>query len=150
MSTPARWSALIIGVLLAGCTALHPRVERAAKKLECDGSKDCTVVVTVSCLRYFECELAVDYDLVLVLTRNKPVDIHWKLEGEKGAEFAANGVVIENSVFDCKREGRDRYACTDKHPATTDMWFAHSHVTVKDSAFGPRGVQSLDPWVVNY
>jgi hypothetical protein len=149
MPTRTWWSALIACVLLAGCTALNPRVERAAKKLDCDGSKDCTVVVTVNCLRYFECDMSVDYDLILVLGRNKQVDIHWKLEGEKGAEFANNGIVIENSVFECKAEGKDKYSCKDKHPDFGVFKYA-INVTVKDSLFGPRGVQSLDPWVVNH
>ncbi len=141
-------SALIACFLLAGCTVMNPRVERAAKRLDCDGSKECTVMVTVKCPRYFECDMSVDYDLILVRGRNREVDIHWKLEGDNGAEFASNAIVIENSVFDCTAEAKDRHSCKDKHPEFGVFKYV-INVTVKDSMFGPRGVQSLDPWVVN-
>jgi hypothetical protein len=127
---------------------MQPRVERVAKKLDCDGSKECAITVTVTCERFFGCDTSVDHDLILVLGRNRPVDIRWKLEGEKGAEFASNGIVVENSVFDCKPEGRDRFSCTDKHPDFGVYKYA-INVTVKDGVFGPRGVQSLDPWIIN-
>jgi hypothetical protein len=140
--------ALVCCTLLAGCTALHPRVERTAKKLECDGSRPCTVSVTVDCLRYVECDMRVDHDIVVVAGRNRPVDIQWKLSGEQGAEFAANGIAIDSSVFDCKPAGRDAFSCTDKH--TDPGVFRYSvHVTVKNTLFGPRGVPSLDSWIVN-
>ena len=142
-------SGLVACLFLAGCAGMQPRVERVAKKLDCDGSKECAVVVNVSCTRFFGCEVAVDHDLILVLGRNKQLDIRWKLEGEKGAEFASNGIVVENSVFDCKLEGKDRFSCTDKHPDFGVYKYA-INVTVKDSLFGPRGVQSLDPWIVNH
>ena len=149
MPTRAGCSALIACVMLGGCMLMQPRVEKTARKLDCDGSKDCTVVVTVSCTRFHACDLSVDYDLILVLGRNKQVDIHWTLEGEKGVEFAANGIVIESSVFDCKAEGKDKFSCKDKHPDFGVFKYS-INVTVKDSVFGPRGVPSLDPWVVNY
>ena len=69
--------------LVAGCTTMHPRVERVAKKLDCDGSKECTVTVTVNCLHYLGCDVSVDYDLVFVAGKNKQTDIRWKLVGEK-------------------------------------------------------------------
>jgi len=148
MPTRTGCAALAACFLLAGCAEMHPRVERVAKKLDCDGSKECAITVTVSCLHFFGCDISVDHDLVLVLGRNRPVDIRWKLEGEKGAEFASNGIVVQNSVFDCKPEGKERFSCTDKHPDFGVYKYA-VNVTIKDSLFGPRGVQSLDPWIIN-
>lgn len=139
----------LVACLMAGCTALHPRVERASKKLDCDGSQDkCTVVVTVDCLRYFECDIFVDHDLVLVAEPKKQVDIRWTLKGEPGAEFAANGIEIDSSVFNCKPQGKDSFTCRDLHPDFGVFKYS-IHVTVKDSVFGPRGVPALDPWIVN-
>ena len=93
--------------LVAGCTTMHPRVERVAKKLDCDGSKECTVTVTVNCLHYLGCDVSVE------------------------------------------SEGKDKFVCKDAHPDFGIFKYS-VNVTVKDSLFGPRGVQSLDPWVVNY
>jgi hypothetical protein len=135
--------------LVAGCTTMHPRVERVAKKLDCDGSKECTVTVTVNCLHYLGCDVSVDYDLVFVAGKNKQTDIRWKLVGEKGVEFAANGIAFDSSVFQCSSEGKDKFVCKDAHPDFGIFKYS-VNVTVKDSLFGPRGVQSLDPWVVNY
>jgi hypothetical protein len=143
-------SALLACLLMSGCAFLHPRVQKVAKKLDCDGSRDCTIAVTVECGRYFECDLAVDYDLIVVTgPRNRPVDIRWKLAGEKLAEFASNGIAIDNVAFECKPEGKDAFVCRDKHPDVGVFKYA-VNVSVKDSPFGPRGVQSLDPWIVNY
>jgi len=140
--------ALIACLLLAGCSVLQPRVEKAAKRLDCDGSKDCTVVVTVTCVRFYGCDLAVDYDLVLVSGRDRRTDVRWVLRGEPAAEFASNGIVLDSSDFECRPEGKDKFACTDKHPGFGVFKYA-VNVTVRDSAFGPRGVPSLDPWIVN-
>lgn len=139
----------VASIVLAGCAVMQPHVERVAKKLDCDGSRQCTVHVTVSCPRYFACELATDYDLVFVPGKGKAVDIRWTLDGEAGAAFAANGIVFGSSVFECKPEGRAAFACRDTHPDFGIYKYA-INVTVNDSVFGPRGVQSLDPWVVNY
>jgi hypothetical protein len=138
-------------VLIAGCTAMHPRVERVGKKLDCDGSKECLVTVTVNCLHYLGCDVSVDYDLVFVAGKNKQMDIRWKLVGEKGVEFAANGIAFDSSVFQStpESEGKDQFVCKDTHPDFGIFKYS-VNVTVKDSLFGPRGVQSLDPWVVNY
>jgi hypothetical protein len=140
--------AFVAASLLAGCAIIQPRVQKTANKLECDGSKDCAVAVSVDCPRYFECDLSVDYDVVVVLGQNRPVDIRWKLSGARQVEFADNGIRFDNSVFECKREGADVYVCRDKHPDFGVYKYGIS-VTIKDSPFGPRGVQSLDPWVIN-
>lgn len=150
MPTRTWCSALIACFLLVGCTVLNPRVERAAKKLDCDGSKEkCTVIVTVDCLRYFHCDISVDHDLILVAEPTKQVDIHWVLKGEPGAEFAAKGIDIDPSVFDCKPQGKDGISCRDKHP-DFGVYKYSLRVTVRDSVFGPRGVPALDPWIVNH
>jgi hypothetical protein len=141
--------AFVAASLLTSCAIIQPRVEHAAKKLECDGSNDCTVVVNVACPRYFSCDLTVDYDVVVVLGRNRQVDIRWKIAGERQAEFADNGIVLDNSSFECRPEGKDAYMCRDKHPDFGVFKYA-INLTIKDSAFGPRGVQSLDPWIVNH
>jgi len=107
--------------------------------------------VTVNCLHYLGCEIYVDYDLVFVAGKNNKTDIRWKLAGEKGAEFAANGIAFDSSVFQCspEAEGKDKFVCRNAHPDFGIFKYS-VNVTVKDSLFGPRGVQSLDPWVVNY
>jgi hypothetical protein len=135
-------------LLLAGCSVMQPRVERAAKRLDCDGSRDCTVVVTVTCARFYGCDMAVDYDMVAVSGRGGSTDIRWVLRGEPCVEFAAYGIALDSSDFECRPEGNDNFACTDKHAGFGIFKYA-INVTVKDSAFGPRGVPSLDPWIVN-
>jgi len=145
-------AAVIIGCfLLGGCASLHPRVQHSGKKLDCDGSSACTVTVTVECLHYLGCDISVDYDLVLITGKNTKIDIRWQLAGEKGAAFAANGIALDSSVFQCapEGEGKDRFVCRNAHPDFGIFKYS-VNVTVKDSLFGPRGVQSLDPWVVNY
>ena len=140
---------VLVASLAASCAVIQPRVERTARKLECDGSQECTVVVRVVCPRYFQCDLSVDYDVVVVLGRNRQVDINWKLVGERQVEFANNGIVLDNAAFECRAEGRDGYVCRDKHPDFGVFKYG-INVTVKDGVFGPRGVQSLDPWIVNH
>ena len=135
--------------LLASCALIQPRIQKTARKLECDGSNACTVVVSVDCPRYFQCDLAVDYDVVVVVGRNREVDIRWKLVAERQVEFANNGIVLDNVAFECKAEGRDAYVCHDRHPDFGVFKYG-INVTVKDGAFGPRGVQSLDPWIINH
>ena len=151
MSTRTVSWTLAACALIASCTAMHPRVERVAKKLDCDGTKACTVTVTVNCLHYLGCEIFVDYDLVFVAGKNNKTDLRWKLAGDKGAQFAANGIAFESSVFQCtmESEGRDTFVCKNAHPDFGIFKYS-VNVTVKDSLFGARGVQSLDPWVVNY
>jgi len=147
--TPA--AALVGCILVAGCATMHPSVQRSARKLDCDGSNACTVTVVVDCLHYFGCDISVDYDLVFVSGKNNKIDIRWQLAGEKGAAFAANGIALDSSVFQCapEGEGKDKFVCKDAHPDFGIFKYS-VNVTVKDSLFGPRGVQSLDPWVVNY
>lgn len=144
-------AAALACVIFAGCAAMYPRVERSAKKLDCDGSKACVVTVNVSCLHFLGCDLSVDYDLVFVSGKNNKVDIRWQLAGEKRAAFAANGIAIDSSVFQCgpDAEGNNKFVCKNAHPDFGIFKYS-VNVTVKDSLFGPRGVQSLDPWVVNY
>src|SRR6476619_1276453 len=105
-------------VLIAGCTAMHPRVERVGKKLDCDGSKECLVTVTVNCLHYLGCDVSVDYDLVFVAGKNKQTDIRWKLVGEKGVEFAANGIAFDSSASHRPpaREPTAQLVCPHAHP----------------------------------
>jgi hypothetical protein len=147
-----RFSAAVIAcVVVAGCATMHPAIHRSAKKLDCDGSKACVVTVTVDCLHYLGCDIWVDYDLVFVAGKNNKVDIRWQLAGEKGAQFAANGIALDSAVFQCAPdgEGKDKFVCRNAHPDFGIFKYS-VNVTVKDSLFGPRGVQSLDPWVVNY
>ena len=137
--------------LVAGCTTMHPRVERVAKKLDCDGSKECTVTVTVNCLHYLGCDVSVDYDLVFVAGKNRQTDIRWKLVGEKGVEFAANGIRSTARCSSAHPRAKARTSSSARTRIPVFGIFKYSvNVTVKDSLFGPRGMQSLDPWVVNY
>ncbi len=145
-------AAAVAGCMLAaGCVTMHPPVDKGAAKLDCDGSKACVVTVTVNCLHYKLCDVSVDYDLVFVSSRNNKADIRWQLAGEPGAEFAPNGIVIDSAVFKCgsDADGRKGFVCRNAHPEFGIFKYS-VNVTVKDSAFGPRGVRSLDPWVVNY
>jgi len=147
---PVRTAFLALIVLLvAGCSFVHPRAERASKKLDCDGNSACAVVVTATCSYFYGCELSAEYDLVLVLSpRGKPLEIRWQLAGEAGAEFSSDGIGFDSSVFSCKPEGRRTFVCADTNPEFGVFKYT-VNVTVRDSALGPRGVQSLDPWVVN-
>ena len=106
-----RLSAILVACVLAAGCATHPVVQRSAKKLDCDGSKACIVTVNVDCLHYLGCDVWVDYDVVFVAGKNNKVDIRWQLAGEKGAQFAANGVAFDSSVFQCapEAEGKDNF-----------------------------------------
>lgn len=149
MSMRAWCPGLAACLLLTGCALIQPRVQKPAGKIDCDGKGDCKVLVKVDCSRYFSCDLYVQYDLILVATpHNQSLDIRWELEGEENAEFADNGIVVGNSAFDCKPAGKKKFMCTDKHPEFGVFKYA-INVTIKESPFGPRGVQSLDPWIVN-
>lgn len=147
-SKRALWSTVVGCSLVAGC-AIQPPVERVSRKLDCESGKACTVTVDVTCDRFYGCRLAVDYDLILVQGRGQETAITWELSGEAGAEFAGNGIVIDSADFDCtqKREKR-RFGCSDKHRDFGVLKYT-INVNVPGSAFGPRGVPSLDPWIVN-
>ena len=148
MSKRAAWSTVVVCALLAGCAAMHPRVERKAEKRECESGKACTVTVTVTCDRFYGCAMAVDYDLVLVKDRGRSTQIDWVLAGEPGAEFAQNGIALDSAQFECAKREKKAVACTDRHEDFGVFKYG-IHVTVPDGPFGPRGVPSLDPWVVN-
>lgn len=142
-------SIMVVCSLVAGCAAMHPRPPREAKQQRCEGGGACTVEVKVECERFYGCDVSVDYDLILVTDRGKPTDIVWRLAGDTGARFATNGVVIDSSEFECGPRGDAReFACTDKH-SDFGVFKYRINVTVPQSLFGPRGVPSLDPWIVN-
>jgi hypothetical protein len=57
--------------------------------------------------------------------------------------------VLDSGEFQCSpKPERKEFACSDKH---TDfgVFKYRINVTVPESVFGPRGVPSLDPWIVN-
>lgn len=145
----ALWSCVVACVLAAGCAAMHPRTEREARQKTCEGSGECVVQVRVDCDRFYGCELSVDYDLVVVEGAGKRTDIVWRLTGDSGARFATNGIVVPSSDFECAARAETReFACSDKHPEF-GVFKYRVNVTVPSSLFGPRGVPSLDPWIVN-
>lgn len=148
MRKRALGSAVVVCALLAGCAAMHPRVERKAEKRDCNSGQECTVTVTVSCDRFYGCSMSVDYDLIVVNERGKPTDINWVLAGEAGAEFASNGIVLDNAQFHCPKREKKAVTCTDQ-PVDFGVFKYAINVTVPDGPFGPRGVPSLDPWIVN-
>ena len=142
-------SSIVACVLVAGCAAMHPRVMHEAKYKTCQAEAECPITVSVDCDHYYGCDLYVDYELVLVEGPGKHTDIVWRLGGDTSARFATNGIVVPSSDFDCKPRADDReFVCTDKHPEF-GIFKYRVNVTVPSSAFGPRGVPSLDPWIVN-
>ncbi len=147
MSMRALWSAVISCMLLIGCSAMYPHAEKVSGKLDCDGTSACTVTVAVKCTQFYGCDASVDYDVVVV-GEKKNVDIEWQLRAEPGFEFAGNGIVLDNADFDCKAQGKDKFRCSDRHSGFGVFKYT-VNITAPKSAFGPRGVPSLDPWVVN-
>ena len=148
MPMRASCGALLACLLATGCAFMEPRIQRAGSKLDCDGTRECAVTVNVDCRRYFACDLWVDYDVVVVQGDNRAQDIRWKLAGDANAEFANDGIAFRNSAFDCKPDGKQGFVCRDAHSGF-GVFKYEVNVTLKASPFGPRGVQSLDPWVVN-
>jgi hypothetical protein len=149
MHKRAVWSAVVACSMLAGCASLHPEPPRQSRRLDCDGSKACTVTINVACERFYGCTLSADYDLVLVAGRGRNVDIEWVLAGEPGAEFASNGIVLDSSELACKaKPDKRQFGCSDKH-SDFGVFKYRVNVTVPGSAFGPRGAPVLDPWIVN-
>ena len=147
--TKATRSSVMAVALLAGCAAMHPPVERTSAKLACDSGRECVVNVDVTCERFYGCRLAVDHDLVLVMGRGKPTSIVWRLAGESGARFTSNGIVLDSSDFDCAAGPETKeFKCTDRH-GDFGVFKYRVNVSVPQSPFGPRGVPSLDPWIVN-
>jgi hypothetical protein len=144
------WTTVVVCSLLTGCAAMHPRTEHVAKQQRCEGGGACTVDVKVDCDRFYGCALSVDYDLVLVNGRGKVTDIVWHLSGETGARFTSNGIVIDSIEFEpcAPRADAREYVCSDKH-SDFGIFKYRVNVTVPKSLFGPRGVPSLDPWIVN-
>ena len=143
------WSSIVACALVAGCAAMHPRVPHEAKQKTCADDGECTIEVRVDCDRFYGCDLYVDYDLVVVENRGKRTEIVWRLEGDGEARFATNGIVVPSSDFECEPRGNGReFACGDKHPEF-GIFKYRVNVNVPSSAFGPRGVPSLDPWIVN-
>jgi hypothetical protein len=139
----------LAGLLLAGCAAMYPRVESSPRLLTCDGTSACIVPVKVTCSRFYGCRLSVDDEVVLVRGRGKPVDIAWRLVGDTPSQFPSDGIVVESSEFRCGARPETReFACTDVH-AVFGVFKYRINVTVPESLFGPRGVPSLDPWIVN-
>jgi hypothetical protein len=143
-------SPIVACLLLSGCAAMYPRVEPTPTLLSCDGSKACVVPVNVACSRFYGCRLIVDNDLIVVESdRGKAQDIVWRLVGETQAQFPSNGIVLDNTDFQCRPKPETReFVCTDRH-AGFGVFKYRINVTVPQSLFGPRGVPSLDPWIVN-
>ena len=140
---------IVACALLAGCAAMYPRVEPARTLLTCDGTKACVVPVNVACSRFYGCRLVVDDEVVLVEGRGKPQEIVWRLVGDTQAQFPANGVVLDDADFTCGAKPQTReFACTDLH-MKFGVFKYRINVAVPQSLFGPRGVPSLDPWIVN-
>ena len=148
MSMRALCGALLTCLLAAGCTSMEPRAQRVGNKLDCDGSRECAVTVNVDCKRYFACDVWIDSDTIVVLGENRAQEIRWKLVGEPNAEFTSDGISFRNSAFDCKPDEKQAFVCRDAHPGFGVFRYT-VNVTVKESPFGPRGVQSLDRWLVN-
>jgi hypothetical protein len=143
------WSCALACALLAGCAAMHPRVEKPAQMQSCDSGRACVIAVDVQCTQFYGCELSVDYDLVLVEDPGKPTNIVWRLTGEPQARFATNGIVVDSSDFRCAGRPETReFMCVDEHTGF-GVFKYRVNVTVPQSPFGPRGVPSLDPWIVN-
>lgn len=145
----ALWSSVVACSLLVGCASLYPRTETAAKQRECAGDDVCAIAVDVACKHFYGCQLSVEYDLVLVKGRGKSTNIVWRLTGDAGASFPSNGIVLDSSEFQCgpKPETKE-FACSDKH-VDFGVFKYRINVNVPQSLFGPRGVPSLDPWIVN-
>lgn len=145
----ALWSCVFACTLLAACAEMHPRPERQSKQATCESGSACVVNVNVACEHFYGCELSVDYDLVLVEGPGKSTEIIWRLTGGAGARFATNGIVLDSSEFECGARAEMReFACADKH-SDFGIFKYRVNVTVPKSLFGPRGVPSLDPWIVN-
>jgi len=142
------WSCVVGCSLLTACAAMHPRTERVVKQQTCEGGGACVVDVRVDCDRFYGCELSVDDDLVLVKERGRATDLVWRLLGETRARFAHNGIVIDSGEFACAPRSEREFACTDKH-SDFGVFKYRVNVTLPESLFGPRGVPSLDPWIVN-
>ena len=145
----ALWSSVVACSLLVGCAALYPRTETVSKQRDCESGGTCVIAVNVACTRFYGCELSVDYDLILVKGRGKSMNIVWRLTGDPGASFPSDGFVLDSGEFQCSaRPETKEFACADKH---TDfgVFKYRINVTVPESVFGPRGVPSLDPWIVN-
>ena len=137
------------GLLAAGCAAMYPHAETTSKRLDCDAGGSCVVAVSVACTHFYGCRLSVDSDLILVKGRGKPTTITWTLSGDPGANFPADGIALDSGEFDCSRkpEGKE-ISCVDRHSGF-GIFKYRVNVTVPNSAFGPRGVPSLDPWIIN-
>jgi hypothetical protein len=145
----ALWSCVTACSLLAGCAAMHPQPERVLTHASCHAGSACPVDVKVTCDRFYGCSISVDPDLVVVEDRGRRTDIVWRLSGETGARFASNGIAFNDSLFMCEPRGDGReFVCGDT-PPEFGVFEYRITVTVPQSLFGPRGVQSLDPWIVN-
>lgn len=145
----ALWSSVVACALVVGCAAIYPRIETAAKQRDCESGDVCAVAVDVSCSRFHGCHLSVDYDLILVKGRGKAASVVWRLTGDNGASFPSNGIVIDSSEFQCNPKPETKeFACSDQH-SDFGVFKYRINVTVPQSLFGPRGVPSLDPWIVN-
>jgi hypothetical protein len=142
-------SCIVACTLLAACAGMHPRVESESRQLACETGNACVINVSVTCEHFYGCDLSVDYDLVLVKGRGKSSEITWRLTGESGAQFAGNGIVVGSSEFKCAPRPETReFTCSDAH-SDFGIFKYRVNVTVPKSLFGPRGVPSLDPWIVN-
>ena len=149
MRRHASWMVVMASALLAGCAAMHPRSEHAGKRLDCEGGGECVVTVNVACLHFYGCDVSLDYDLLLVQGRGRRTDIVWRLTGDADAEFPANGIVLDDTEFECKPvPEKKQFGCADKH-SDFGVFKYRINVTVPESLFGPRGVPPLDPWIVN-
>jgi hypothetical protein len=135
--------------LLAGCAAMHPQVPRESKQLSCEAGSACAIDVHVDCDRFRGCALSVEHDLVLVKGRGTQTRIVWRLTGDTAVRFASRGIALDSSEFECAPGADAReYACSDRH-SDFGVFKYRVNVTVPKSAFGPRGVPSLDAWIVN-
>lgn len=148
METRSLLSAAILCAALAGCQSPLIKPFGKGTKLDCDGTKSCTVAVSVTCPGdpQIHCDIAADPELIILRSSKGFDKITWELP--KGdftfppSTDSSPGIDIDSTAFDCKEDGTLKYVCQSKR---REFGVFKYTINLK----GPRKVDPLDPWVVN-
>ena len=152
MQTKSLLSGAALCAVLVGCQSTPMGAFAKGTKLDCDGTKACTVAVSAICSAdpQQNCEITVNPELVILRSSGGNSKITWELP--QGSDFSfppiadsSPGIEIDNAAFDCKEDGKLKFACTSKRK---DFGVFKYTINLKDSK-GSRKATPLDPWVVN-
>ncbi|MEO7499454.1 MAG: hypothetical protein ABJB78_06090 [Betaproteobacteria bacterium] len=132
---------------VASCATPQQRMFPPPQAKICNSaSAACDVAVDPKCPSEVNlpCYVTIEYDLVLLNTRNGANMVNWRLRAGGDFEFTSDGIVIDPDAFRCMRNGPFMFTCR----ANKNDFASYKYTIKVMPRSGSRPVDPLDPWVV--